>query len=59
MPKIQTMINEILAKSNLTQKELAAKLKVSPAQITRWLDNAEPRLKNYQELEKIYNNLPA
>ena len=59
MAEIKKMINAILTKGNMNQKELAAKLKVSPAQITRWRDDAEPRLKNYQELEKIYNDMPA
>ncbi len=59
MAEVKEMINKILAKSNLNQKELANRLKVSPAQISRWRDSAEPRLKNYQELEKIYNDLPA
>ncbi len=59
MENVKKMINDILSKSNLNQKELAEKLKVSPAQITRWRDDAEPRLKNYQELEKIYQDLSA
>ena len=59
MPTIKQMLNSILTRGNLNQKELAIKLKVSPAQITRWLDNAEPRLKNFQKIQEIYNELTA
>lgn len=56
---VKKMVNEILTKGNLNKKELAEKLEVSPSQITRWGDNAEPRYKNIEKLEEIYKNLPA
>ena len=52
------MIRAILDKGNIDQKTLANKLRVAPAQITRWLtSDAQPRLENYQKIEEIYEKL--
>jgi Trp operon repressor len=57
MADVKKMITYILSTGELNQKELASKLDVSPAQVTRWLDDSEPRLNNYQKIEKIYKEL--
>lgn len=59
MPDYKEMLSYILNNSKLNQKELATKLNVSPAQITRWLGDAEPRLKNYQKIQEFYKKLTA
>ncbi len=53
------MINYILNNSDINQKQLADKIKVSPAQITRWRDDAEPKRENFRKLEEIYKSLIA
>lgn len=57
MANIKEKIETILEKGNLSQKELAEKLKVSPAQICRWRDKAEPKLCNCQKIDELYNEL--
>lgn len=54
MENLKKMIEEILSRDGINQKELAKKLKVAPAQISKWKDNAVPKLENYQKLEAIY-----
>ena len=51
------MVIEILNKGQLSQQELAERIGVSPAQITRWLASAQPKLKHFQKLEQIYQEL--
>lgn len=51
------MVIEILNKGQLSQQELAEKIGVSPAQITRWLASAQPKLKHFQKLEEIYKEV--
>ena len=50
------MIKAIL-NQGYNQKELANRLKVSPAQITRWLGSAEPRLIHFQKIQEEYKKL--
>ncbi len=54
---IRKMILNILDKEQITKKKLAERLGVSPAQITRWMNNAEPKLSNLQKLKAIYNKI--
>ena len=51
------MVIEILNKGQLSQQELAERIGVSPAQITRWLASAQPKLKHFQKLEEIYKEI--
>ena len=51
------MVVEILNKGQLSQQELAERIGVSPAQITRWLASAQPKLKHFQKLEEIYKEI--
>ena len=50
------MIKAIL-NQGYNQKELANILKVSPAQITRWLGSAEPRLVHFLKIQEEYKKL--
>lgn len=54
MQDIQKMIKDILEKQNLSQEELAEKLKVSPAQVCRWLQSSVPNYANYIKLYNLY-----
>ena len=51
------MLIEILNQGEINQKELARKIGVSPAQITRWLGSAEPRLTHFRKIEEIYRKV--
>ena len=51
------MLVEILSNGKFNQQELAKKIGVSPAQITRWLGSVEPRLIHFRKIEKIYNEI--
>lgn len=51
------MLVEILNYGKFNQQELAKKIGVSPAQITRWLGSAEPRLVHFRKIEQIYNEM--
>lgn len=57
MADFKKMLETILSKGKLNQQELADKLQVSPAQITRWLGGAEPRLSNYEKIRQFYDEL--
>ena len=50
------MVEKIL-KKGVSQQELAEKIGVSPAQITRWLASAQPKLNHFQKLEQIYQEI--
>lgn len=57
MPNTKEMLKTILEQGNLNQFELAQRLNVSPAQITRWLGGADPKLSNYLKIREIYNGM--
>lgn len=55
---IKKLINEILIKKDISQKELAGLLKVSPAQITYYLSGDNyPRRRTLARIQKIYEEL--
>lgn len=51
------MLETILKNGNKSQKELAKEIGVSPAQITRWLGSAEPKLTHFRKIEEIYKKI--
>ncbi len=51
------MLRELLQSGELNQKELAERIGVSPAQITRWLKNSEPKLAHFRKIEELYNKI--
>lgn len=51
------MLRALLMQDNVDRKTLAKKIGVSPAQITRWLDSAEPRLVHFRKIEELYKQI--
>ena len=52
------MLNEIQLKKDISQKELADLIKVSPGQITHYLNGDNyPRRRTLARIEKIYDEL--
>ena len=56
--EVKKMLSEILTKKDISQKELADLIKVSPGQISHYLsgDN-HPRRRTLARIEKIYDEL--
>lgn len=52
---IKKMLNEILLAKDISQKDLAKELGVSPAQMTYWLNGDNyPRRRMVAKIEKLY-----
>lgn len=60
MKSISLMIEEILIKKDISQQELALQLKVSPSQITRWINNdCKPRIRMFDKIKKLHEEISA
>jgi len=57
---IEEMLEKILLEKNFSQQDLAKKLNVDPAQVSRWLNNTtKPRRVAIFKIKKIYEELTA
>lgn len=54
---LATMIQKIMAALYLNQSQLAKKLGVNKAQISRWLNGGECTSDNYLKLSNLYNEV--
>lgn len=55
---IKKMLNEILIKKDISQKELAKKLGISEGQVTHWLNGDNyPRRRMVAKIKEIYEGL--
>lgn len=56
--EVKKMLSEILTKKDISQKELADLIKVSPGQISHYLSGDNyPRRRTLARIEKIYDEL--
>lgn len=55
MNDVQKMLKDIMDKSKINQKELAKRIGVNPAQVSRWLISAEPKLIHYKKIKELYD----
>lgn len=55
MKSLEKMLSEILIEKDITQQDLAEKLKVAPSQVSRWMNgNSSPRKKTMEKIRQLY-----
>lgn len=58
MASIKQMVEEIIFKNNLTQKEFALRYGFEESQVARWLaEKTQPRVGTYIKIKEVYDKL--
>lgn len=54
---IKEMLNKIMEKRRIDQQGLALLLRVDKAQVSRWLNEAVPKIENQRKIKKLYDEV--